>query len=253
MTGPRLGRTARLALTSASVIAFVVVWNVSGAIRLLPFFPTMPQVADAIVEDAQQLIDGALATTTRALLGLVVGTSLGVLLALSMAWSRDIKAVADPYVTLMKSIPGMALIPVFILWFGLAEAARVGFVATLTFFVIFVATAEAIPNVPRVYGWAASTLGAGRADSYFHVVLPAVLPNMFGGLRNAVTLSFAVAVAAEFIGAQSGLGWYIVHVGINYEVDAMVAGVIAITLLAVVFDVLLVAIQSRVLRWSERT
>jgi ABC-type nitrate/sulfonate/bicarbonate transport system permease component len=236
-----------------SVVGFGVFWNVSGSLKLLPFFPTMPQVANAILADSRALVDGALATTARALLGLTIGSLLGVLAALSMAWSRDLSAVLDPYITMMKSIPGMALIPVFILWFGLAESARVGFVATLTFFVVFVAAAEAIPNVPHVYRWAAATLGASRRDGYLHVVLPAILPNMFGGVRNAVTLSFAVAVAAEFIGAQSGLGWYIVHVGINYEVDGMVAGVIVITLLAVTFDLLLLWAQGRILGWAERT
>jgi ABC-type nitrate/sulfonate/bicarbonate transport system permease component len=240
-------------VTVLSVGAFIVLWNVAAAWRILPFFPTMPQVANAIDKDADQLVAGSIATIGRALIGLAVGTLLGVVAALIMAWSRGIAAVADPYVTLAKSIPGMALIPVFILWFGLAEAARVGFVATLTFFVIFVATAEAIPNVPRVYHWAAATLGASRVQTYRHVVLPSMLPNMFGGLRNAVTLSFAVAIAAEFIGAQSGLGWYIVHVGINYEMDGMVAGVLVITLLAVLFDRAIVLVQGRVLAWAERT
>jgi ABC-type nitrate/sulfonate/bicarbonate transport system permease component len=196
----------RVTATLLSIGLFVVLWNVAAAWRILPFFPTMPQVATAIAKDADQLIDGSLATIGRALLGLALGTALGAAAALVMAWSRGIAAVADPYVTLAKSVPGMALIPVFILWFGLAEAARIGFVATLTFFVIFVATAEAIPSVPRVYHWASATLGASRAQTYRHVVLPAMLPHMFGGLRNAITLSFAVAVAAEFIGAQSGLG-----------------------------------------------
>jgi ABC-type nitrate/sulfonate/bicarbonate transport system permease component len=83
--------------------------------------------------------------------------------------------------------------------------------------------------------------------------VPSMLPHMFGGLRNAVTLSFAVAIAAEFIGAQSGLGWYIVHVGINYEVDGMVAGVLVITLLAVLFDRGIVLVQDRVLAWAEHS
>lgn len=243
----------RVVLTAVSLLVFVVFWNAAGAIGLLPFFPTMPKVAAAMLDDAAALADGAVATATRALLGLVIGAGLGILSALFMAWSRTATAVMDPYVTMMKSIPGMSLIPVFILWFGLAEAARVAFVATLTFFVVFVAAAEAIPNVPRVYGWAASTLGATRREIYRHVVLPSILPNMFGGLRNAVTLSFAIAVAAEFIGAQSGLGWYILHVGINYRMDAMVGGVIAITLLAVVFDNLVLLVGARLLRWAERT
>ncbi len=245
-------RRSRLLLTAASLLGFAAFWNFAGSVGLLPFFPTMPRVALAILDDAQALFDGAIATATRALVGLAIGGSLGVLTALSMAWSRDAAALLDPYVTIMKSIPGMALIPVFILWFGLAETARIAFVATICFFIVLVAAAEAIPNVPRVYGWAASTLGATRREVYAHVVLPAILPNMFGGLRNATTISFAIAVAAEFIGAQSGLGWYIVHVSINYRMDEMVGGVIAITLLAVAFDTALLAIQGRVLRWAER-
>ncbi len=242
----------RLLLTALSLASLGGLWNVAGQLGLLPFFPTMPRVAAALLDDVPELMDGATATTARALFGLGIGAGLGVVAGLWLAWSRTVAALAEPYVIVMKSVPGMALIPLFILWFGLAEAARIAFVATLCFFIVLIAAAEAIPNVPRVYRWAAATLGASNRDVYIHVVLPAMLPNLFGGLRNATTVSFAIAVAAEFIGAQSGLGWYITHVSINYRMDQMVAGVLAITLLAVTFDTILMVVQNRILSWAER-
>lgn len=235
-----------------SIIAFVLAWNLAASTEAIPYLPHPLQIVRAFADDSLALGQGGVETARRAVLGLTIGSILGVAVALVLAWSQVAAGLFEPYTALFKSVPVLALIPMFILWFGLSEAARVAFVATASFFTVLVAAAEAIPNVPQILRWAAATLGASRRNIYRRVVLPSILPHIFGGFRNATTTAFALAVAAEFIGAQRGLGFYVMHAGINYRLDQMIAGVVAITVLAVVSDQFLLLVEARLLPWTER-
>jgi len=244
-------RVRILLLIAFSLLSFVFFWNVSSYFQLIPYFPSMPNVFRAILKNYEFLASASIVTTRRAMLGLSIGLLAGVTGALFLAWSSVANAIMDPYISLAKSTPSLALIPVFILWFGLVETARIAFVGVACFFVVFVSAAEAIPNVPKVYQWSASTLGASKGDIYRSVVLASILPHLFGGIRNAATLSFAAAVASEFIGAQDGLGYALIHFGINYRMDKMIAVVAIITLLAAVADLSINILRRTFLRWAE--
>jgi len=240
-----------LLLIAFSLLGFVFFWNLSSYFELIPYFPSMPKVFLAILKNYEFLASAAIVTTRRAMLGLSLGLLVGVTGALFLAWSHVANAIMDPYISIAKSTPSMALIPVFILWFGLVETARVVFVAVACFFVVFVSAAEAIPNVPKVYRWSASTLGASKGDIYRSVVLPSILPHLFGGIRNAATLSFAAAVASEFIGAQDGLGYALIHFGINYRMDKMICVVAIIAMLAAIADQSINILRRTFLGWAE--
>lgn len=242
-------RRSYLIVVILSILSFVIAWNLSSQFNLIPYFPSMEKVFRALVTNNELLQSAAIITTRRAMLGLSIGLLAGVMIALFLAWSRKANAILDPYISLSKSIPSMALIPVFILWFGLVETARVFFVAVACFFVVFVSAAEAIPNVPNIYRWSASTLGATKGDIYRSIVLPSIFPHLIGGIRNATTLSFAAAVASEFIGAQDGLGYALIHFGVNFRLNQMIAVVVVITLLAVLGDFLIVSLRRAFLRW----
>jgi len=247
-----MSKRARLGLTLLALGAFVLAWNLAVWRGAIPYLPYMWSIGETMVDDGSSLTDGAAATAGRALAGFGIGASLGVLVALVLAASREVSMVAAPYVTLAKSVPVLSLIPIFITWFGLTETARVGFVALTCFFWIVVAAAEAIRNVPRIYRWSASTLGASGAAQYTRVVLPAILPGIFGGLRNAATVSFALAVAAEFLGAQHGLGSYLIQASANFDLDKMISAVVVLTLMAVVLDQILLFVGRRGFAWTER-
>lgn len=238
-------------LVGFSLLSFVLFWNIASYYKLIPYFPSMPNVIQAIFENNRLLTSAAIVTIRRAMLGLSIGLLVGVLSALFLAWSSIANAILDPYISIAKSAPSLALIPVFILWFGLVETARVAFVAAACFFIVFVSAAEAIPNVPKVYRWSASTLGASKGDIYRSVVLASILPRLFAGFRNAATLSFAAAVASEFIGAQDGLGYALIHFSINYRMDQMIGVVVIITLLAVVADQVINGLRKLFLSWAE--
>ena len=237
----------------ASAIGVLALWFAASTFELIPYWPSPIAVADVFVEHAGPLLVHALHTLTRGLIGLGIGAVLGVAVALLFGWNRYIRAFLAPTLVAAKSIPVLALIPIFILWFGIGEKSIIPFVTVGCFFIVVVVSIEAIANVPQAYLWAASSLGASPARLYTRVVLPAIVPGIIGGLRIAAASVFPLTLAAEFLGAQQGLGYYIIKRVAQLQVPEMIAGVISITVLAVAADAAVRIVGGRLTRWSDRT
>jgi ABC-type nitrate/sulfonate/bicarbonate transport system permease component len=239
-------------VTAASVVALVLMWFVASAAELIPFWPTPIEVLDVFAEHPGPLLTHAVHTLVRGLIGLTVGSILGVAVALFFGWNKYIRAFLMPTLVAAKSIPVLALIPIFILWFGIGEQSIVPFVVVGCFFIVVVISIEAIANVPRVYQWAAASLGASSTQHYTRVILPAIVPGIIGGLRVAAASTFPLTLAAEFLGAQQGLGYYIIKGVALLQVPEMIAGVIGVTLLAMAADAAVRLVGARFTSWSER-
>ncbi len=239
-------------VTAASLVGLVVLWFVASAADLIPFWPTPIDVLEVYAEQPAPLLSHAAHTLVRGIIGLTVGSILGVSVALFFGWNKYIRAFLMPTLVAAKSIPVLALIPIFILWFGIGEQSIVPFVVVGCFFIVVVISIEAIANVPRVYLWAAASLGASSTQHYTRVILPAIVPGIIGGLRVAAASTFPLTLAAEFLGAQQGLGYYIIKGVALLQVPEMIAGVIGVTLLAIAADAAVRLAGARFTSWSER-
>jgi len=239
-------------VTVGSLVGFVGLWFVASTYHLIPYLPTPIDVVLVFVEHPGPLLSHTLHTLVRGLVGLAFGSALGVLVALFFGWNRYIRAFFMPTVVAAKSIPVLALIPIFILWFGIGEKSIVPFVVVGCFFIVFVISIEAIANVPTVYVWAASAMGASGTQHYTRVILPAIVPGIIGGLRVAAASAFPLTLAAEFLGAQQGLGYYIIKGVALLQVPEMIAGVVGVTALAVAADSAVRLTTGRLTSWSER-
>jgi ABC-type nitrate/sulfonate/bicarbonate transport system permease component len=116
-----------------------------------------------------------------------------------------------------------------------------------------VSTSEAIRNVPAIFTNAARTLGASRARLFSTVVVPAILPNLIGAIRVAAAASFGLDVAAEFIGAQNGLGYMLINSAAYLYTDGILVIIVIYSLLSYLLDRLVLLASRRVTRWSGRT
>jgi ABC-type nitrate/sulfonate/bicarbonate transport system permease component len=163
---------------------------------------TMNDWAKAIGVVVQQSTISLLRLVTGSLLGVTVGMLTGMLLGYS-AWLR---ALAQPVLLLVRTIPILALIPLFLVWFGGSETGNIVYIAFAVSSMIVVNTIEAIRNVPPVYFQYARTLGASRWQAYRTVILPAIVPELIGGIRVVLGFSWAILLAAEYLASQSGLG-----------------------------------------------
>jgi ABC-type nitrate/sulfonate/bicarbonate transport system permease component len=248
-----LGRVGRSFWSGlAGAVALLLFWDIAASHGLIPYLKTPVEVAQDVGNQRGLLFENATYTFVRATLGLGIGSVSGVVAALAMGWNRYLRAFAAPPILAGKAVPVLALIPIFILWFGTGETSIVLFIALGCFFILFVVSMEAIANVPNVYVWAASSLGTSPLDTYWRVVLPAISVGIIGGLRVAATNAFPLGLAAEFLGAQHGLGFYVIKATAQLQVSAMIAGVLGISVLAVIADTAVRLTSRKLTAWSER-
>lgn len=176
-------------------------------------------------------------------LAAVVALGLGVLVGLCV----PLRLMAEPVIELLRPIPPLAFLPMFLVWFGLGEASKVAFIGYTTFFPMFVAIAASVLRIDVVLLRAAASLGATRADLVRRVMLPAALPGIVVALRVGIGLALFVIVGAEFMGADAGLGHLIMEGRTFFNPAQIVMGALLLGLLGSLVNTLLLAAERRLL------
>ena len=225
------------------------VWHIFNPILL----PTPHEVLEAAIKltFSGELPRDIAASLSRVMFGFLVAAVLGVGLGTLIGRSRTIEKLLEPALELMRPIPPLAFLPVFVLWFGIGESSKIAFITYSAFFPIFMTTNEGIKFVDILLIRAAQTLGASEAQIFRSVVLPAALPSIITGLRIGFAQCLFVIVAAEFIAADSGLGFLINDSRSFFLMSNMLVGAATIGLLGFVFNSLLRRLEARLLQWRE--
>ena len=243
--------SSRVVPLSVVLIVWVVLTEV---IRVNPLFLPGPTLMWSTFVDMLPLLPGAIRySMTMILAGFALGTGAGVLLGLAMAYSRVIRFAAESITDFLRPVPIFALIPLFILWFGIGMMPQIALIAFGCFVIVVVNTSEAIRNVKPLYMQAAYTLGAKRRYAYRTVIVPAIIPEVIGAVRVAAAASFGLDVAAEFLGAQQGLGHLMINNQLYLRTEGILIPIIIFSLLALMLDTVLRRFGDYLTRWSERT
>jgi len=259
LRGSRLSRGRALALRLAAIVAFLVLWSLlSGAVVVLklfnPIFLPGPWLVLGSVLD--MAVQGPLwihlaATLERVAMGFGAGAALGVALGLAAGHLTLVRNVVEPLVEVLRPIPPLALLPMFIVWVGIGEASKIGFITYATFFPIFLTTVTGVRQIDPLLVRAAQSLGARGVALFTRVILPAALPDILTGLRLGVALAFFVIVISEFIGAEHGLG-YLINDGRNFFlVPQMLGAAVVLGLLGYAGNGLVRLLERRLTRWQH--
>ena len=197
----------------------------------------------------QVLFENALVTLRRLVIGLVAGIGLGVGVGLLVGMSRWARDVVLPPVLLLRTIPILALIPLFMFWFGAREIGILIFVSFAVFSMMIVNTLEAIRNVPPICQDYARCMGATRRQIYRTVIVPAILPSLNGGIRVILGLSFAIVLAGELLATDSGLGWLMILSERFFMIGRIVVIVVIFVILSLMLNGLYLTASRYVNRW----
>ena len=246
------GRTALGLLSLALVlIVWYVLTDVTEEISSL-YLHSPTDVWDTLVQVRSTILDHSLVTLKRVLISFSAGSLLGVAVGLIMSRFRVVFALLEPIIEALRPVPPIALIPFFILWFGIGDFGKLLLAGEGCFMVMVISTIEAVRNVPRIYVQAAQSLGASSAFIYRTVIIPAIVPELIAGFRVALALAFALMVAAELMGAQQGLGFMIMVARRSLNTSTILLGIIIIGLEAALADQLLRRLTRRLTAWTER-
>ncbi|HEY4910254.1 MAG TPA: ABC transporter permease [Methylomirabilota bacterium] len=257
-----LSRPAVLLLRLVSLLLFFALWwgvSLLNAHVLKVFNPILLPAPDEVLRAgikmaaSGELLKHITASLSRVLWGFGIAATLGIVVGTALGRSRLLEHLVEPMLEMLRPIPPLAFLPMMVLWFGIGEASKVAFIAYAAFFPIFTTTIEGIKYVDPVLIRAASSLGASERQIFWHVVLPAATPNIITGMRLAFGLSFFVIVAAEFIAADSGLGFLINDARTFFLVSNMLLGAAVIGIIGVLANVLLRKLEGRLLRWRSES
>lgn len=254
-TSPQSDRLRRISLQTGMVVFLLASWIfASEVLKIDPIYiPGPGDLLNRFLQMMPQLPSALGYSLTIILGGYLAGSGVGVLVALVMAYSVTVRESLAPVIDVLRPVPIFALIPLFLLWFGVGFGSQIGLVAFGCFVILVVSTSEAIKNVPKIYVSAARTLGADRRYLFMTVIVPAILPNLVGAMRVAAAQSFGLDVAAEFIGAQDGLGYLLINSSSYLYTDGIIVIVIIYAILSFLLDRLVAMSTDRLTRWAGRT
>jgi ABC-type nitrate/sulfonate/bicarbonate transport system permease component len=189
-------------------------------------------------------------TVQRTLEGVAIGGVLGLAIGVLMASVEQLRMVVQPPLEALRLTPSLVAAPFLVLWFGVSSTAEIGLVAVYTFVTLQVYAFTAVRNVAPEYLDFAATLGASRWRTIRTVILPAILPELIGGLRVILQLAWGLEIVAELLGAQRGIGHMISSMLYLFRTDIIIAGILWVAIVAVVTDWLVKVITYRVTRWA---
>jgi sulfonate transport system permease protein len=195
------------------------------------------------------MLSGALTTSLRVLAGFTIATVIGIGAGLAIGWSGTLRRFALGPISLIAALPLLALIPLFSFWFGATTKAAILFIAFGCVITILRCTVNAIDNVPRRYVDVSRTLGATRLRLYRRVVLPAIVPELRGGMTIALTFSWSLALGAELLGIPDGLGTMMSQALQFSAIGRMVFIAGGFVLLAAVSVMAFSRVTARIVRW----
>lgn len=253
LRNPRAMRLYKL----CTLVAFVSAWQALDLINSeLNFYNALlfPSPLDIAERAAALWSTGALqkhifASVSRVFIGVFIAFVPAVLLGIGIARSRVVEALFEPVVELIRPIPPLAVLPMFILWFGIGELSKLMFIAFAAFYIILTAVMLSAANIDVVLVRAARTLGINGWRFYREIVFPAVSPDLFVGVRLGLSTGFVVIVASEFIAADVGLGYMINYARAFFRVSDMFVGALTIGLIGYCVNIVLVAIERRIFSW----
>jgi sulfonate transport system permease protein len=170
---------------------------------------------------ALAILSNSLDTTVRLYTGLAIGAAVGMAAGLAVSWSTWSRRIVALPGQVLRTLPLLAFIPLFQLWFGITFRGMVTFVAIAVGVIFFTGTVNAVGNIPPIYSQYARTLGASRLRIYRSIVLPAMFPELRSSILLALGAAWTAVIGAEFLGAQTGLGQIVVYSKYFGYVDRM--------------------------------
>jgi len=240
----------------SGVVVFFALWEAAPRLGWIdPYFaPPLSTVARALGDLAGEgtLFTHLLVSLWRGLSGLAAAVALGVPAGflLGRRFPRTAEALG-PLLRLLSQVNPFSLLPLFLLFFGIGETAKIAVVAWVSLWPILFYTVTAARTVDPLLVKTARSLGVGGFGLFRSVLLPGALPTLFTGVRIGAGLVFFMLVAAEMLGANAGVGWLVHNSAMNFQLPRMYAGAVAIVFLGYALNRGLLAIERTLFAWRE--
>lgn len=240
-----------------AVFIFLLIWEVAPRVGLAdPIF--VPPFSKVILAFCQLIVSGemfkdVLISLQRAIIGFGLALVIAVPLGLLIGWFDRVEKFLDPLLQTFRQTSALALLPVFILIFGIGEVSKVAIIFWGVQWPILLNTISGVKTVDPLLIKSARSMGASPLTLFIKVILPGAFPSIFTGIRLSATSAILILIAAEMIGSNSGLGFLIYESQVKIEVPNMYAAILSIAILGLVVNYLLVLLGKKIMKWNDDT
>jgi NitT/TauT family transport system permease protein len=232
-------------------VLLLVVWKI-GADTAGPLYVADPfKVIQRIITDTQSgvLVKHTYVTLRLSAIGFGIGCFFGIVLPFVLRYFPRLTAAIEPYIMASVGIPKYALIPLFILYFGINDAPKLWLIGLLVFYPVFIAVFAGIRNVDRRLINMARVVGASEATISREVIWNSLLPFFFSSLKIALPRAVSAAIIGEFLVGDAGLGFMIEYSRQNFDTTGAFTGIVVATALVLVINAVVVRIDKKVGAW----
>jgi len=238
-----------------SPVVLLLIWQAGSAAGIIPadILPAPQTIGRAGIElvGNGELAAALRVSGLRAFEGLLLGGTIGITLGTLVGLSRWMDAAIDPSMQMLRALPHLGLIPLFILWFGIGELPKVLLVALSAAFPLYLNTSSAIRQVdPRLFE-TAEVLGFSLWQRLRIIIIPSAAPQVLVGLRQSLAISWLTLIVAEQINADAGVGYLINNARDFLRIDIIIFGLVVYALLGIVTDALVRILERRALRYRD--
>lgn len=234
-------------------ISFFAIWEaIARKINAMYILPSPSKILEKIWELREPLFLVHLpATLGVTFLGLGISLVLGVFLAVMMSLSEKIQRAVYPLVVVTQTVPITALAPIFVLWFGYSIWSKVLVTTLITFFPITVNVYDGLRSTKREMEELLITYGASKKQIFLKLKLPSALPYFFSALKISVPLSVIGAAISEWLGAQSGLGYFSKRMMTQLDGAGVFAPIVILSLIAIILVCILDILENKIVKWRN--
>jgi len=245
-------------IKNLSIILFVALWEIAPRIGLIKAtFVAPPSVilkTFITLYQNNNLFTHIEISLQRSILGFflagLVGIPLGFLLG---GWFKTIERILNPVLRLLGQFNPFSLFPVFMLLFGIGEVSKVAIIFWVCIWPILYNTITGVKELDPTIVKLARSMGSNKVVLFLKVVLPSSAPSIFTGLKMSSGTAFFMLIAAEMIGASSGLGWLVWNAQVNFQIPNLYAATVLIAVLGVIINNLIKLTEKKVVVWKDKT
>ncbi len=237
------------------LVVFIGLWEIASRAGWIDvaLFGRPSGVVSAMKDylPSDRAIESAKATGEAVLLSFVIGSLSGTIMGLLLGIYPTFDAIVGPFMAPINSVPRIALVPLFLAWFGLTIQAKVVLAVSIVFFILAENARSAVQSVEPDLMTMARVVGLRQLPVLIKVVLPSAVPTMFAGLRLAFTYSLLGVIASEMIAATNGMGQDIVFFSSAYQINTTFAILVELMIAAMLVNLVFSASERRLLRWQR--
>jgi NitT/TauT family transport system permease protein len=234
----------------ATWILFVVIWYIVSLFQDDLFFPSPVATLKGtweIIENGKLFLF-ALISLRRVFIGWSIGTLIAIPLGLLIGRIQILRKLIEPFINFFRFVPGLALLTLFLMWFGVGELSKVVLIVYGTVFTVVVNTIAGVIAVDQDRINSARTLGVSEWKIIYSVIWPSVIPYVFTGARLGLGGAFSSIIAAEMLAAKEGIGYLIYTSRMYFHTDWIFAGIIVLGLMGYISDKLLRMLGNKLLK-----